>query len=503
MAMTSDARAGALLRWAPPLAVAAAILAAGAPPGVTPRGWFVAAVFAATIVSFITRPLAMAPMVLVGLSTLLLSGVFGRDVNGDGVVAANELHGVAAVESLLAGYSDAIVWLVVAAFLLSGTVVRTGLGRRIALVLITRLGRTTLGLGYAISGAELVLGPVIPSVTARGGGVMAPIINSLSHALGSAPDNVRRRTGGYLVLVGAHTNLITAAMFFTGMAANPQLTKAFADVFGEVRLAGATAPFQWDWIHWLQGSWLPAIVSLALVPWFLYLVSPPDVTLSAAARDEAEAELRAMGPWTGRQIALAALLLAGIAGWATEPLHGVYSTGVALILIAAICVFHIDDWTNFIADRAGWDALIWLGGLMTMAEEMKAGGVIDWFASHVQGWVAGYTGVAAAIFLALVYFFSMYGFSMLTGHLVALAGGFLVVGRAAEAPPVLLLALIAYFSNLCGCLTNYSTGPVVIYFGLGYVTPQRWFAVGFAMALFHFAIWLGVGLPYWKFLGWW
>jgi DASS family divalent anion:Na+ symporter len=117
--------------------------------------------------------------------------------------------------------------------------------------------------------------------------------------------------------------------------------------------------------------------------------------------------------------------------------------------------------------------------------------------------VTGYTGVAAAIFLALVYFFSMYGFSMLSGHLVALAGGFFVVGRAAEAPPVLLLALIAYFSNLCGCLTNYSTGPVVIYFGLGYVTPQRWFAVGFAMGLFHIAIWLGIGLPYWKLLGWW
>jgi DASS family divalent anion:Na+ symporter len=503
MATTSDARGAQWLRWAPPIAVAAGILAAGHPAGVTPRGWVVAAIFAATIVSFITRPMAMAPMVLLGLVVLLLSGVFGHDVNNDGVIADNELRGAAAVESLLAGYSDAIVWLVVAAFLLSGTVVRTGLGRRIALVLITRLGRTTLGLGYAISGAELVLGPVIPSVTARGGGVMAPIINSLSQALGSAPDSLRRRTGGYLVLVGAHTNLITAAMFFTGMAANPQLTSAAADVFGEIHLAGSTEPFQWDWIRWLQGSWLPALLSLALVPSFLYLVSPPDVTLAAAARDEAEAELRAMGPWTGRQIALAALLLAGIAGWATEPFHGVYSTGVALILIAAICVLRIDEWTNFTADRAGWDALIWLGGLMAMAEEMKSNGVIDWFSSHVQGWVAGYSGVAAAIILALVYFFSMYGFSMLTGHLVALAGGFFVVGHAAEAPPVLLIALIAYFSNLCGCLTNYSTGPVVIYFGLGYVTPQRWFAVGFAMALFHITIWLGVGLPYWKMLGWW
>ena len=35
-----------------------------------------------------------------------------------------------------------------------------------------------------------------------------------------------------------------------------------------------------------------------------------------------------------------------------------------------------------------------------------------------------------------------------------------------------MVPLFAYFSNLCGSTTNYSTGPVIIYFGLGYVTPQ-------------------------------
>jgi DASS family divalent anion:Na+ symporter len=66
-----------------------------------------------------------------------------------------------------------------------------------------------------------------------------------------------------------------------------------------------------------------------------------------------------------------------------------------------------------------------------------------------------------------------------------------------------MVAMISYFSNLCGCLTNYSTGQVVIYFGFGYVSPQRWFSVGLAVAMFHLTVWLGVGLPYWKLLGWW
>jgi divalent anion:Na+ symporter, DASS family len=155
-----------LLRWLPVLLVGGGMAATGPPAGLTERGWLFAAVFAATIVGFLTRPLPMGPLVLVALVTLLLCGAFG--------------HGEKAVEAMAAGFADATVWLVVAAFLLSGTVVRSGFGRRIALALIRALGGTTLGLGYAIAGGELILGPVIPSNTARGGGVMAPIVNALA-----------------------------------------------------------------------------------------------------------------------------------------------------------------------------------------------------------------------------------------------------------------------------------------------------------------------------------
>jgi DASS family divalent anion:Na+ symporter len=111
--------------------------------------------------------------------------------------------------------------------------------------------------------------------------------------------------------------------------------------------------------------------------------------------------------------------------------------------------------------------------------------------------------VTAGVALAVVYFFSMYGFSMLTGHLVALVPTFLIVARSADCPPLLAVALFSYFSNLCGCLTNYTSGPIVIYFGLGYVTAARWCAIGLAVALLHLTVWLGVGLPYWRALGWW
>jgi DASS family divalent anion:Na+ symporter len=121
----------------------------------------------------------------------------------------------------------------------------------------------------------------------------------------------------------------------------------------------------------------------------------------------------------------------------------------------------------------------------------------------MEGKVSGMGALATALALALVYFYSMYSFSMLTGHITAMVAAFLALAIAAGAPPMLMVALLAYFSNLCGCLTNYSTGPVVIYSGFGYVSVAKWFKIGFIVSLFHLVVWLGVGLPYWKLLGWW
>ena len=113
----------------------------------------------------------------------------------------------------MAAYGNTTVWLVVAAFLIAGAMIRTGLGRRIALGCVVKFGKTTLGLGYATAVAEFILGPAIPSNTARGGGIMAPIVNSLARTLGSSPEDQPKRAGEYLMLNGAHLNLITAAMF--------------------------------------------------------------------------------------------------------------------------------------------------------------------------------------------------------------------------------------------------------------------------------------------------
>ncbi len=444
------------------------------PIGIDASGWQVLAVFSAVIASFLLRPLPMGPATLIGLVVLAATGTLP-------------------LATVLAGYGKPVVWLVVAAFLIAGAVKTSGLGRRIALTLVATLGRSTIGLGYAFCGSELLLGPVVPSNTARGGGIMSPIVSSVATALDSHPRKGAQRAGEYLVLVAAHANLITAAMFLTGMAANALVSEAASKHLG----------IEFTWLDWALAGSVPGLAGLLLLPLFLRWLAKPELVDTRAAQTTARASLRALGAWSGAQKVTAFVFVLLIALWTTNFLHGMGSALVALIGVCVLFLSRTYQWRDAVRESGAWDTLAWLGGLLSMAEALRDEGVVEWFRDGMAANVSGMGGVTVAIVLALIYFYSMYGFSMLTGHIAALAAAFFSVAAAAGAPPYLMVALLAAFSNLCGCVTNYSTGPVVIYFGLGYIPAARWFRIGFLVSLFHMVIWLGLGLVWWKVLGWW
>ena len=380
-----------------------------------------------------------------------------------------------------------------AAFLIAGSVVKTGFGLRIALMLVKRFGNSILGLGYAMTTAELILGPIVPSNTARGGGILAPITRSLSEALDSFPENEPERAGVYLTTLGAHANLITAAMFLTGMAANPVLAESAKIVFG----------VEFTWGMWALGAIVPGLLGLVLLPPFIKHLTQPELVDTKAAQKSAEEDLEKMGSRTFGEKVMGTVFIILIILWTTKSFHGMGTTLVAWIGITLLLLTKTQKWDEMAQNSKAWDTFIWLGGLLTMANTLKTHGMVDWFAGIMQVMLSGMDGLTIVILMSLIYFYSMYAFSMLTAHIFALATAFFVVALGVGAPTLLIIALLAYFSSLCACLTNYSTGPVVIYFGFGYLKPHRWFSIGFFVSLFHITIWLTVGLAWWKILGWW
>lgn len=444
------------------------------PSGLDEKGYQIFVVFISVIISLLVRAFPMAVSVLAGLSFSVMVGLIS-------------------LKEALKGYSDSTTWLVVIAFLIAGVVIDTGLGKRISLLCIHALGKSMTGLGYAICSAELILGPLVPSNTARGGGILAPIVDSMSRTLGSMPNKSPDKAGQYLHLVGAHANLITAAMFLTGMAANPLISKMGLDVF----------QIEFNWYTWALGSIVPGVLGLLGLPILLKYLSPPTIKSIQPIRDKIKKDIKVLGPWTFQEITTALTLGIMLLLWSTKPVHGWGTTTVALFGLLTILVLNAISWEEMAKNHKAWDTLIWLGGLLTLATSLKDLGFISWFAEMIQQSLTEYSPIFIFLMLALIYFYSMYFFSMLTAHIVAMAGAIFIVAKGVDLNPLLIVGVFAYFSNLCGCLTNYSTGPVIIYFGNGYLLPISWFKIGFLVSIYHIIIWLGAGSIWWRIIGWW
>src|SRR5262249_4866713 len=108
------------------------------PDAVKPAGWRLTGIFLATIAGSIIEPLPAGALVLMAVT---LAGMFG------GLTMAQALG----------GYADPSVWLVMAAFLISRALIRTGLARRIALFFVRTVGKSSLGVAYALGASDMVL----------------------------------------------------------------------------------------------------------------------------------------------------------------------------------------------------------------------------------------------------------------------------------------------------------------------------------------------------------
>jgi DASS family divalent anion:Na+ symporter len=469
-----DSRRPVLWRWALVAGIAVAINAIGPPAGISLQGWRLLAIFVATIAASIVRPAPMGAVVFIAICALAITGT------------------MTPIDAL-AGYSDPIVWLVLCAFMISRSVTKTGLGRRMAFGFIKLLGRRSLGLAYALVATDTVLASVVPSNAARAGGIVFPVARSVAEAYDSTPGPTRRRLGAFLMKAIYQADVVACAMFLTGQASNVIIAK-FALSTGGVELSYAT---------WFIGGLVPGVVSLLLVVYLIYRIYPPEVTHTPQATQLARDELARMGPMSrGERIMLAVfVLIAGL--WMTTAWHHLPYTVVALLGVSALLLTNVLPWEDALSDRQAWDTFIWYGGLVHMAEALGESGVTRQFAEFAAGMTVGWGWGLALVVLLLVYFYAHYGFASITAHVTAMYIPFLVVMIAAGAPPLLAVLGLTYASNLQASLTHYGTTPAPIYFGSGYVTQREWWSIGFVISLVTLAIWGTLGLAWWKLLGWW
>ena len=391
---------------------------------------------------------------------------------------------------VLSGYQSGTTWLVFAAFTLSAAFVTTGLGKRIAYYLIGKMGSTTLGLGYVTVFLDLLIAPATPSNTARAGGIVFPIINSVASALGSEPGTSPRKAGHYLMINIYMVTKTTSYMFLTAMAPNALALSMMAPIL----------KIDLSWGQWALAAAVPGLFCLLLTPLIIYFCYPPE--LKKVNNKEISAKgLQELGPMKQSEKMLAVLFLMALGGWVFSKQLHIDASTVALCVMAAALVINVVSWDDVLKNKGGWNTLIWYGGIIGLSSTLTKAGFFAWLADTLQANLNfgdhNTLALLAILFLsvAIRYLFASGG-----AYVAAMVPVFATVGAVAGANPM-LLALGLLFSNAYGgAMTHYGGAAAPIIFGAGYNDTKSWWIVGAIIGFGSLIVHCTVGIAWWELL---
>jgi len=459
------------------------------PEGVKPPAWHLLALFVATIAAIIGKAMPIGALAMISIALVAMLGVTS---NNPGT----------AITDALSGFANPLIWLIGISIMISRGLIKTGLGARIGYWFIALFGRKTIGIGYALALSELVLAPVTPSNTARGGGIMHPIMKSIAISFGSTPEEkTEGKIGRYLALVNYHANPITSAMFITATAPNPLVVKLIAEATG--------AQISLSWGTWAIAMLLPGLAAILLMPLVLARVYPPEITDTHSARDFAQGKLRELGPIKKDEKILLGVFAWLLFLWAGVPelllgrAYAVDATAAAASGLALLLVFGVLSWGDVLAEKGAWDTVVWFAALVMMAGFLNKLGIVPWFSSSLEGAIRhlGIGWVWSSLLLLLAYMYAHYMFASTTAHITAMFGAFYATGIALGAPPMGFALIMAAASSIMMTLTHYATGTSPIIYNSGYTTLGQWWLAGLIMSIVNLVVWLVIGGIWWSLLG--
>ncbi len=433
------------------------------PEGLKPQAWHLFVIFISTILAVIIEamPIFVASVIALASSILL------------GILTPQEAY---------SGFSKSFILLIVVAFLIARAVIKSGLGKRIAFLIIERFGKSSLGLAYSLVAADIFIAPAFPSNTARSG-VLFPIVNALAHDSDSKVANgTRKKLGSFLMMSSMAGITLSSSLWLTAMAANPTGV-AIAKEFGVEITYGS----------WVAGALLPVILLFFLIPYLIYKIYPPQIKQTPDAPLVARKELQKMGKVSRNEWIMAGVFVSMLVLWIFSGTLGLDKTAVAFMGLALLMLANIFTMEDMKLEGMALETLIWFGTLYTISVYLNKLGFMTYLGEHIATLVEGYSWQSVYLILVLGYIFIHYFFVSQTAHMLALFGVFLGVGIEAGVDPLLLSLMLLYATNFNALITPQGSSANVIYVGSGYVTPKEVYKIGGMVTLANTLVFVLIG----------
>src|SRR5712692_6555991 len=394
--------------------------------------------------------------------------------------------GVAKVETAFGGFSNGTPWFLFGAVLFGTMATKSGLGRRLAYLVMRRVGTTYTRLLLGLIISDFLLTFPIPSGIARVV-IMAAVAIGLMEASGlERGSNVGR--GLFIILT--YTANIFDKMIIAGAAAIT--AQGLIAQVGHVEVL---------WSRWLW-AFLPITGLTILVAWRLTLwFYPPEKEALANKSEVIEEELRKMGPWRALEKKTAILMSVAIALWMTDKLHHISPAIIALgIALAAtlpfVRVLDVED-----LKKVNYLPVFFVAAAVSMSQVLVSTKALDVLTKVMFGWMEPLLGnIYSSTF---VLYWTAFVYHIFLGDEVSMLSSSippLMNYATAHGLSPLVIGMIWTFGSGAKIFV-YQSAVLVVGYSYGYFNNRDMLRIGAILSVVEFIFLLLLAPLYWPLIG--
>ncbi len=289
-------------------------------------------------------------------------------------VALLPLLGVVDAKQAFAYFGNSAVFFIISVFLLSAAMIRTGLSKRLTLLMLQRFDKRPGLLVVGVTGSSTFLALWMPAYAVAA--MMFPIILEIADSL-----ELPRGESGYArkLLFGlAWGTVIGSCGTLLGGARAPLAIELLRDTY---RDADGGAAYPISFLQWMGVSMPLVVVMTALAMAALLWVFPSEVNDITRATRMLNVRVKALGRMSRRERRLALLMLVTIACWISLGTRLDVAV-IAVIAAVGLAVFRIVTWQET-QEYMNWGVVVMYGGAIALGAALKDTHAMLWVAQQV------------------------------------------------------------------------------------------------------------------------
>jgi len=475
------------------LAAFAALLAVVLLPplaGLPQAGQVMLGILAFAVIVWMTEALDYAVSAIVIGALMIFGLAFVPDAAKPGGPA---MGSGAALNLALSGFASSAVALVAAACFIAAAMTATGLDRRIALWVLSRVDARANQIVIGAMAVGFLLSFIVPSTTARVACLM-PIM--MGFILAFKVDK-RSRFAALLVITAAQTASVWNIGIKTAAAQNMVAVGVVEKQFGSTI----------SWTEWfIAGAPFSALLTVALY-FIMTRMLRPEMDQIAGGRAAIREQLAALGPMTLREWKLLLLVLALLGFWSTEKvLHGfdTSSTTIAAVALMLLPRVGVMDWK---ASQRGfpWGTVVLFAVGISIGTALLRTQAAAWLADLIVDHLGLQNASAFAILMLLSVFLIVIhlGFASATALASTMIPIVISVLGAVQTPGInaVGMTMLLQFVVSFGFILPVNAPQNMIAYGTDTFEARDFVRTGLVITLVAFGLLALFGLTYWSWMG--